>query len=48
MSQLTVSLPDPLHHQLITLANHTGVSLNQYLVSLLTRQHRYPITTTLI
>ena len=38
MTQLTISLPEPLHHQLIALANQAGVSLNQYLVNLLTRQ----------
>lgn len=48
MSQLTVCLPDPLHHQLITLANHAGVSLNQYLVSLLTRQTTTAYTVQLI
>jgi len=38
MTQLTISLPEPLHHQLMVLANQAGVSLNQYLVNLLTRQ----------
>ena len=48
MSQLTVSLPDPLHHQLMTLANYMGVSLNQYLVSVLTRQTTTAYTVQLI
>ena len=38
MSRLTVRLPDTLHNQLTVLANHEGVSLNQYIVYALTRQ----------
>lgn len=38
MGRLTVRLPDTLHHQLVTLAEQEGVSLNQYIVFALTRQ----------
>ena len=38
MSRLTLRLPDTLHHQLIHLAASEGVSLNQYIVYVLTRQ----------
>lgn len=38
MGRLTVRLPDTLHHQLTTLADKEGVSLNQYIVYALTRQ----------
>jgi hypothetical protein len=38
MSRLTVRLPDTLHHQLANNAKSEGVSLNQYIVYLLTRQ----------
>ena len=38
MSRLTVRLPDTLHHQLANIAKSEGVSLNQYIVYLLTRQ----------
>ncbi|WP_034935295.1 toxin-antitoxin system HicB family antitoxin [Gloeocapsa sp. PCC 73106] len=38
MSQLTVRLPDSLHQQLLALAKKEGVSLNQCIVYILTRQ----------
>jgi len=38
MSRLTVRLPGTLHHQLKTLAENEEVSLNQYIVYVLTRQ----------
>jgi hypothetical protein len=38
MSQLTLQLPETLHQQLAHLAEHEGVSLNQYIVYALTRQ----------
>ena len=38
MSQLTVELPQTLHHQLETLAQSEGVPLGQYVLSALTRQ----------
>ncbi len=38
MSRLTVRLPETLHHQLTNIAKSEGVSLNQYIVYLLTRQ----------
>jgi hypothetical protein len=38
MSRLTLRLPDTLHQQLETLAEHEEVSLNQYIVYALTRQ----------
>ncbi len=38
MSRLTLRLPDTLHQQLETLAEHEAVSLNQYIVYALTRQ----------
>jgi hypothetical protein len=38
MSQLTVSLPETLYHQLTVLAYHEGVSLAQYIIYTLTRQ----------
>jgi diketogulonate reductase-like aldo/keto reductase len=38
MSRLTLRLPETLHHQLTSLADREGVSLNQYIVYALTRQ----------
>jgi hypothetical protein len=38
MSQLTVELPETLHHQLESLAQTEGVSLSQYVLFALTRQ----------
>jgi len=38
VGRLTVHLPETLHRQLDTQAQHEGVSLNQYIVYLLTRQ----------
>jgi hypothetical protein len=38
MGRLTVRLPGTLHDQLRTLADHEGISLNQYIVYALTRQ----------
>lgn len=38
MSQLTLKLPETLRHQLETLAQGEGVSLNQYILFALTRQ----------
>jgi hypothetical protein len=38
MGRLTLRLPETLHRQLETQAQHEGVSLNQYIVYLLTRQ----------
>jgi len=38
MSQLTLKLPETLHHQLQTLAQGEGVSLSQYILFALTRQ----------
>ncbi len=38
MGRLTVRLPGTLHEQLRLLAEHEGVSLNQYIVYALTRQ----------
>ncbi len=38
MGRLTVRLPETLHRQLETQARREGVSLNQYIVYLLTRQ----------
>lgn len=38
MSQLTVELPETLHHQLDLLAQNEGVSLGQYVLFTLTRQ----------
>jgi len=38
MSQLTLKLPETLHHQLKTLAQKEGISLNQYILFALTRQ----------
>ena len=38
MSRLTLRLPETLHRQLETLAEHEEVSLNQYIVYALTRQ----------
>lgn len=38
MSQLTVELPQTLHHQLETLAQNEGVPLGQYVLSALARQ----------
>jgi len=38
MGRLTVRLPETLHRQLETQARQEGVSLNQYIVYLLTRQ----------
>ncbi len=36
--KLLLSMPKPLHHRLATQAKREGVSLNQYIVSLLTRR----------
>jgi len=38
MSRLTLRLPESLHQQLSDLAKSEGVSLNQYIVYILTRQ----------
>jgi hypothetical protein len=38
MSQLTLELPETLHHQLHSLAQNEGVSLSQYVLFALTRQ----------
>ena len=38
MSRLTLRLPETLHQQLIHLAEGEGVSLNQYIVYVLTKQ----------
>ncbi len=38
MSQLTLSLPETLHHQLSILADKERVSLTQYILYALTRQ----------
>lgn len=38
MNQLTLELPDTLHHQLETLAQYEGVSLSQYALFALTRE----------
>ncbi|HET7558648.1 MAG TPA: toxin-antitoxin system HicB family antitoxin [Limnochordia bacterium] len=38
MARLTVRLPETLHEHLTTLAEREGVSLNHYIVYLLTRQ----------
>lgn len=38
MAQLTLELPDTLHHQLEGLAQREGVQLTQYILYLLTRQ----------
>lgn len=38
MAQLTLELPDTLHHQLEGLAQHEGVQLTHYILYLLTRQ----------
>ena len=38
MSRLTLRLPETLHRQLETLAEHEDISLNQYIVYALTRQ----------
>lgn len=38
MSRLSLRLPETLHQQLIHLAESEGVSLNQYIVYVLTRQ----------
>ncbi|MEL6439191.1 MAG: toxin-antitoxin system HicB family antitoxin [Cyanobacteria bacterium J06621_8] len=38
MSRLTLRLPESLHQQLVNLAQGEGISLNQYIVYLLTRQ----------
>lgn len=38
MGRLTLRLPDTLHHQLASLAEDEGVSLNQFIVYALTRQ----------
>ena len=38
MGRLTVRLPETLHAQLTSLAEHEGISLNQYIVYALTRQ----------
>ena len=41
MTQLTVSLPETLQHQLTILARHEGVSLTQYIIYSLTRQANF-------
>ncbi|MCB0192751.1 MAG: toxin-antitoxin system HicB family antitoxin [Anaerolineae bacterium] len=38
MAQLTLELPDTLHHQLEGLAQREGVQLTQYILYILTRQ----------
>lgn|SRR5690606_4146616 len=38
MAQLTLELPDTLHHQLESLAQREGVQLTQYILYILTRQ----------
>ena len=38
MSRLTLRLPETLHQQLTNLAEEEGISLNQYIVYVLTRQ----------
>lgn len=38
MSRLTLRLPETLHQQLANLAQGEGISLNQYIIYLLTRQ----------
>ena|SRR5688500_17536368 len=38
MAQLTLELPDTLHHQLEGLAQHEGVQLTHYILYILTRQ----------
>jgi len=38
MSRLTLRLPETLHHKLVNLAKHEGVSLNQYIVYALSCQ----------
>ena len=38
MGRLTLRLPDTLHQQLEALAQHEGISLNQYIVYALTHQ----------
>lgn len=38
MSRLTLRLPESLHQQLEALAQHEGISLNQYIVYALTHQ----------
>jgi hypothetical protein len=38
MAQLTLELPDTLHHQLEGLARREGVQLTQYILYILTRQ----------
>lgn len=40
MSRLTLRLPESLHQQLTHQAQHEGVSLNQYLVYLLSQRSR--------
>jgi len=37
MSRLTVRLPDSLHHRLVQQAEQEGVSLNHYIVYVLTQ-----------
>src|SRR5215813_4078987 len=44
MSRLTLRLPETLHRQLAAQAQREGVSLNQYVVYLLTRQVTLPYT----
>ncbi len=38
MAQLTLELPDTLHHQLVGLAEREGIQLTQYILYILTRQ----------
>jgi hypothetical protein len=38
MSQINLQMPDTLHHQLEALARNEGVSLDHYILYLLTRQ----------
>ena len=44
MGRLTVRLPETLHERLAILAEHEGVSLNQYIVYALTRQVTWAYT----
>ncbi len=38
MAQLTLEIPDTLHHQLAGLAEREGIQLTQYILYILTRQ----------
>jgi len=44
MSQLTLKLPETLRHQLEALARSEGVTVNQYVLSALTRQVKQTYT----